>query len=467
VIDITLSSTNEAPQPGTTRRTALAGAGAAIVASGGVLGACTRPSGPTLQARPASPVPITYWKSLSGPRHDAQVALVNRFNDAQERVRVSLEHVGEYNTAYERLRIALASGSPPDTMMLGTNADMPAFARLGVLEPLDDLARADGTFNLNELDAGFVRDSRVGGALFQLPFARSVPLLFTNLDLLAEAGQPETLPTTWQVFLEAAQRFVRTRRLPGTDDQVAAAAGALRTPAQSATALAAPMAFGAGTSYWEFQSTLWSFGGAFSDTRRAVKADTPESISAFQFLADLVHRHRVALATKAAQTVFTQGQLAFLITSSANLTQIEEAAPFRVGAGAVPAAATVGVPGGGAGLSLLQPVSRAHREAGWQFLTFMTSAESTAYFARTTGYSPVRPAAHEEPALRAFLASHPNARVALAQSDRVKPVDAILAAPFANRRIEEALEAILFAGTPVAETCATLAAALRRAAAEG
>jgi sn-glycerol 3-phosphate transport system substrate-binding protein len=448
----------------TRRKTLLAAAGA--LAGAGVLGACSRPSESKPSARTAPPVEITYWKSLSGPRHEAQVTLVNAFNQSQDKVRVSLEHVGEYNPASERLRIALASGSPPDTVMLGTNADMPAFARLGVLEPLDEPARTDASFHLNDLDAGFVRDSRVNGQLFQLPFARSVPLLFANLDLLAGAGQPDTLPATWAAFLEAAQRFMRTRRAPAGEEESGAAGGAPRQPGQSAAALAAPLAFGAGTSYWEFQSTLWSFGGAFSDAKRAVKADTPESIAGFQFLADLIHRHRVALATKAAQTVFTRGQLTYLVTSSANLTQIEDAAPFRVGAGPVPSAATAGVPGGGAGLSLLQPVSHARKEAGWRFLTHMTSVESTAYFARTTGYSPVRPAAREDPSLRVFLDTHPNARVALAQTDKVKPVDAILAAPFANRRIEEALEAILVAGAPVPETCATLATNLRRAANE-
>ncbi len=433
--------------------------------------ACTRPvatmSGVQAASPSQPPLQLTYWKSLSGPRHDAQVQLVDAFNATQDGARVTLEHQGEYNALSDKLRIALASGAPPDIAMLGTNADMPAFARLSVLQPLDGFARADTSFHLEDLAPGFVRDSRISlptqpgaratGALFQLPFARSTPLLYANLDQLRAHGLPETLPTTWPALLDVAQRLVRARRNTARDGEAAAS----DTAAGSA---AGPFAHGAGTSWWEFQPMLWAFGGAYSDTQRRVRIDAPVSIEAMQFLADLVHRHRVTLATKNAQAAFLRGEIALLTTSSANLTQIEESASFGVGVAPVPGSRDKAVPGGGAGLSLLQAAPLLAKEHGWRFLTFMTSTESTAFFARATGYAPVRPAAHADPRLAAALSRSPNARIALAQIDRVRPVDAILAAPYANKRIEEALEAILFHGASVPDTCANLAAQLRQAA---
>jgi ABC-type glycerol-3-phosphate transport system substrate-binding protein len=108
--------------------------------------------------RPAPPVELSYWKSLSGPRHDAQVKLTDDFNAGRSDVKVTLEHAGEYNALSEKLRVALASGAPPDVVMLGTNADMPAFARIQALEPLDALASADKTFHLDDYYSGFRQD---------------------------------------------------------------------------------------------------------------------------------------------------------------------------------------------------------------------------------------------------------------------------------------------------------------------
>ncbi len=133
---------------------------------------------------------------------------------------------------------------------------------------------------------------------------------------------------------------------------------------------------------------------------------------------------------------------------------------FRVRAAPPPGYRYHAVPGGGSGLSLLKDTTPREQAAGWAFLTFMTSAGSTAAFARATGYTPVRPAALRDPALRHFLETHPNAGTALAQAAAVRPTDAILAAPFVNRHIEGALSRVLFEGAAVSQTCADLARSL-------
>ena len=419
---------------------------AALAAPSGLLAACAAPAEHTA-SRAQPPVELGYWKSLSGPRHDAQVALTDRFNESQPEARVSLEHAGEYNALSEKLRIALASGAPPDVVMLGTNADMPAFAHVNALEPLDSLVAADKSFHLEDFSPGFVRDSRFSEVLVQLPFARSAPLLVANVDQLRGAGLPETPPNTWAALLDRGHALMRANAL---------LAGAEERPYA---------AFGSGTGWWEFQSILWSHGGAFSDERQRVLIDTPPSIAATQLLADLVHRHRIAAATKNMLPDFLRGALTLLVTSSANLTQLADGAAFSLGVALVPAldaGTPAQVPGGGAGLSLIRGVRGRRQQAGWAFLRHMTSAESSAFFARSTGYTPVRPDALRDPELAAFYARVPGARLALAQLERERPVDAILATPLANRHISDALERVLFAGDSVPTVCTTLATTLQR-----
>jgi sn-glycerol 3-phosphate transport system substrate-binding protein len=437
------------------------GAGGALAA--GTLGAaCARPvrEAPPAEPRVRPATAVTYWKSLSGPRHDAQVALVEDFHARRPDVTVTLEHAGEYSQAAEKLRVALAGGTAPDVAMLAVNTDLPAFARLRALQPLDSIARGaiDGFY------PGFLRDCRVEGQLYALPFARSTPLLYLNADLLRGAGLPDTVPAgapgTWPHFLDLCQRLVRARGgapgAPSTSEIEALEGGPQR--AQPAFA-----AYGVGTNWLEFQPLLWSFGGAYSDARMQPRIAEPASVEALQFLADLVHRHRVALATRAAQTEFVAGRIALLTVSSASLSQIEAEAHFRVLAAPLPVHRERGIPAGGSGLSLLRAAPPERRSAAWDLVQHLTSTASTSSFARATGYTPVRPAALREPLFQHHLSQHPNFRTALEQLAEVRPTDAVLSAPFANRAIEGALSRVLFDGVPPAQVCAALEEDFKRA----
>ncbi len=415
---------------GATRR------GLLLAAAAGLAG-CARPGIDVAPVQATPPAPLVYWKSLTGPRHDAQVRLVDAFNESQTAVRATLEHAGEYGPAAAKLRVALASGAVPDAMLLSVNTDLPAFARMGALQPLDALVAREP--ERHRFYPTLLEDGRVDRRLFQLPFARSVPLLFANQELLAGAGlrEEDASPATWDAYLDVCRRVQVAR------------------PEEPVSGIT--------TSWWEFQSTLWSFGGAYSDQRGVPLTASPRSLAAFQFQADLVHRHGLAAATKQAQKEFLAGGRAFLTGSSASLTEIMDGAPFRAGAARLPAPASGGpggVPGGGAGLVLLEDSTR--HEAGWAFLRFMTSTESAAMFSGATGYSPVRPNALGRPEVQRLLARHPEAAVALGELSRMRPVDAVLAKPGASTHIQDALQQMLFDGAPVRQTCEALADALRR-----
>src|SRR5687768_14892171 len=102
--------------------------------------------------------------------------------------------------------------------MLGTNADLPAFAHINALEPLEPLVASDKTFHLDHFSPGFIRDSHFGDSLVQLPFARSVPLLVANVDHLRGAGLPETPPTSWPTLLERGHALMRAHALRAVEE---------------------------------------------------------------------------------------------------------------------------------------------------------------------------------------------------------------------------------------------------------
>jgi sn-glycerol 3-phosphate transport system substrate-binding protein len=425
-----------------------------ILAAPAVLAACGQtarpaPGGVSAGAQPAPlatrfprPVQLTYWKSLEGPRHDAQVKLTDDFNAGRDDVKVTLEHVGAYEQAAEKLGVALASGTPPDVMLLTVDSHMPAFARLGALHPLDEFARSDKGAQVEKYYPTFIQNGQVGGRQYQIPFARSTPLLYFNRDLLRAAGLPETAPGTWDEVLASSQRIGRAGSLTAPDGTVSAP-------------------YPAASDWWIFQTMLWTFGGSYSDPQFAVKIDGPEAVQAGQFLVDLVHRHRAADASKNGQNEFLQGKRAFLAASTANLTQIETGASFRVGAAFMPGQKVRAVPGGGSGLSLLQATAREKKEAGWEFIKTVTNTAATVYFSQATGYMPVRSDAMEHPEMRAFLEAHPNARVTIDQLQYVRTNDAIIGTPLASVKVQAALTRVLFEQANVRQTLDDLARDLR------
>lgn len=374
------------------------------------------------------PVAVQYWKSLEGPRHDAQVKLTDDFNAKRSDVKVALEHVGAYALAAEKLTAALAANTPPDVMLLTVDQHMPAFARQGALLPLDEFAKSDKSAQFDKYAPGFIKNGTVAGKLYQIPFARSTPLLYFNKDHFKAAGLPETAPSTWDQLVEVGQKLTRAGVLQPASDEP-------HTRAMSAVSY-----------WWSFQSMLWAFGGKYSDDKFNPAVAQTESVQALEFLSDTVKRHQVARAYKtagAAQTAFLQGQLSIEIQSTANLTQIMQGAPFRVGAAFLPMKKERAVPGGGAGLTIINSIPREKKEAGWEFMKFVTTTPNTIYFSQQTGYMVVRTDAGDQPEYKKFLADNPNAKVTFDQMQYVRTQDSIVEVPQVTPAIEAQMWQVL------------------------
>lgn len=378
------------------------------------------------------PVQLTYWKSLEGPRHDAQVKLTDDFNASRSDVKVALEHVGAYAAAAQKLTAALAGNTPPDVMLLTVDQHMPAFARQGALLPLDEFARSDKSAQFDKYAPGFIKNGTKGGKLYQIPLARSTPLLYFNKDHFKAAGLPETAPGTWDQVIEIGQKLTR--------------ANVSQAASEEPRIRAVPVASG----WWPFQSILWAFGGKYSDDSFTPAVTQIESVQAMQFLVDLVKRHQAARAYKgSAQNAFLQGQLSMVFESTANLTQVEKAAPFRVGAAFMPRQKERAVPGGGSGLTIIQSIPREKQEAGWEYMKFFTNTPNTIYFSQQTGYMVVRTDAADTPEYKKFLADNPNAKVTFDQMQHVRTQDSIVEVPQVTPAVEATIWSILSEDKPV------------------
>jgi sn-glycerol 3-phosphate transport system substrate-binding protein len=410
---------------------ACAGAGQGSGASGG------SPASPRLGPNGFTfkqPLQLTYWKSLEGPRHEAQVKLTDDFNASRSDVRITLEHVGNYAQAAEKLTTVLAANTPPDVMLLTVDTFMPGFARMGALHPLDEFARVDKSARMDTYVPGFLKNATINGKLYQVPLARSTPILYYNKDHFRTAGLPETPPNTWSQVLDAAQTLTRS--------------GALQPDSADASRLAFPVA----GYWWTFQAATWAFGGRLSDDTFAPTVTQNETVQAMQYLADMVLRHRVARAYRTvgpSSTAFQQGQLSFLVESTAVLSEVQSKTAARVGAAFMPQQKQRAVPGGGSGISIINSIAMEKKEAGWEFMKFATSTPNTVYFSKMTGYMVVRTDAEKHQDFQDYLRQVPNAKVTFDQMQFVRTQDSIAEVPGAPAAIEDAIREVMVDGKNV------------------
>lgn len=397
------------------------------------------------------PVAIEYWKSLEGPRHEAQVKLTDDFNASRSDVKVTLTHVGNYDQAAQKLTTALASATTPDTFLSPVDTYMPGFARLGAFYPLDDFAKADKSAHMDTYAPGLLKGGVVNGKLYQIPLARSTPVMYYNKDHLRQAGLPETPPDTWDQVVDVSQKLAR--------------AGVVQPDPNDNLRIAFPVA---GYS-WTFEASVWTLGGRLSDDKFAPTMTSPETVQAVQYLVDLVQKQRVARGYRTAgnsNTAFQQGQLSFFLESTAQLTQTEQNTSARVGAAFIPKQKQRAVPGGGSGISILTATAQEKKEAGWEFMKFVTTTPNTVYFSKMTGYLVVRTDAEKDADFQAYLKEHPNAKVTFDQMQYVRTQDSITEVTGSTGAIEEAIRTMVIDGKAVKASLDDLQTKLTNLAAE-
>ena len=152
------------------------------------------------------------WTGTRIPLMDSQLELFARY---YPEIEVSSEVVTPADL--ERVNTtAIASGSPPDVMMMRSDL-IPFLADNGAIRPLDDLIERDN-MDVDEIFyAGELGAVRYNGQTWGLPMVvgGSRHYIYYNLDLVEQAGlDPNNLPKTWEELEEWA-RVIR-REIPGS-----------------------------------------------------------------------------------------------------------------------------------------------------------------------------------------------------------------------------------------------------------
>jgi multiple sugar transport system substrate-binding protein len=125
-------------------------------------------------------------------------------------VKVEFSSIANQTDADNKFLLAVAGGVPIDVIRTNPEFNLHGFAKAGLIQPLDDLAKKVG-LNLEEFYPAALDIARVDGKLYAIPYT-VVPIagLFYRTDIFAAAGvAPPNASWSWEnEFVAAARKLV-------------------------------------------------------------------------------------------------------------------------------------------------------------------------------------------------------------------------------------------------------------------
>ncbi|MCD8123192.1 MAG: ABC transporter substrate-binding protein [Clostridiales bacterium] len=355
---------------------------------------------------------ITFWHSMGGVNGEAMEYLINKFNEENEKgITVEAQYQGAYDDAINKLKSAQIGNMGADLVQIydiGTRFMIDS----GWIIPMQQLIDADG-WDESVIEPNIAAYYSVDNELYSMPFNSSTPLMYYNKDMFEAAGIteiPDSLPGIEAIGDDLLEKG-------GADEVIALAI------------------YG-----WFFEQFTCKQGEHYVNNGNgregiatAVEFDSNGSglktLTAWKSLADKGYAPNVGRGGDAGLADFSSGKAAITLASTASLKQIlnDVNGKFEVGTAYFPKVSDEdqgGVSIGGASLWALNNEDPEREAAVWEFVKFLVSPESQAYWNVMTGYFPVNVEAHDEQLFLDNIAEYPQFETAIDQLHDSSPESA-------------------------------------------
>lgn len=337
------------------------------------------------------PVDIVFWHGMANDLEPPLVALTERYNASQDKVRVELQNQTSYDSLLDKY-INVGQGSRP-TLAQFPEYVVRSISDSGTTVPAEACLESSG-FDTGTFVPRTLTAYEYEGIQRGMPFNVSNPVLFYNRKIFEAAGlDPDDPPVSLEDLRVAAEAIVSSGAAPvglvldtGTDsgggwylEQWFGRAG--EPFADNGNGRIAPA-----TEVFfdnEVGVELTTFLQEMIDDGLAISiGDNPGGQDAFFKLADPVDRGAMTIATSAALG-------SVLVALEAGLGG--DIQPADIGVGPMPGPSdTPQVQVGGASLWIVADKSPEETAAAWDYITFLLGAEAQSEWAAATGYVPVR-----------------------------------------------------------------------------
>jgi len=333
-------------------------------------------------------------------------------------VKIDAVYAGSYQDTITKVLTAVRGGNPPQLSVI-LAVDMFTLIEEDAIVAFEDLITTDEERAwLDSFYPAFMENSQTGGKTYGVPFQRSTPVLYWNKDAFKEAGlDPDTPPGTWDEMVSFGKKLTKT------DSSGNVSQWGLRIPTS-------------GFPYWLFQGlTTQNDVFLMNSDGNQTYFDDPKVIEALQFLVDLSTKHKIMapgiVEWGTTPKAFFERETAMMWTTTGNLTNVRNNAPFDFGVAMLPANKRRGAPTGGGNFYVFKDSTDEQKKASLEFIKWITAPEQAAKWTIATGYVAPRPDAWETPAMKDYTADFPPALVA---RDQLKFATAELST-YQNQRV--------------------------------
>ena len=349
-------------------------------------------------------VQIEFWYGLGGELGKTMENVIKEFNDSQDRIEVIGVQQSSYDETKKMVQAAMASGTVPATTLLGYDA-LNMFKGRGVLEPVDSYIEKDEDFQKEDYFETFLEYCiDMEGQTIGLPVYGTTQVMYYRKDVFKEAGiNPEDAFKNWQSLAEAAEKLTVVEN-------------------------GETVFYGWEPMYDEMnlKDIAYSNGGdVLSEDGTKVTVNTPEWVEAWESVRKWIHEDKIMRIHfggdgweywyKTIDDVM-QDRAAGYTGSSGDQGDLDFnkiAAHIQPGFNDNPPSPYADA----LTCAVLSKASKEEKQAGFEWLTYLTSAESTAKFSMKTGYIPVRKKALEDEEFKKYLEEHPEAKVPIEQME--------------------------------------------------
>ena len=350
------------------------------------------------EATADDPVELTmyYPIAVGGPLEDVMDGLVAGFEEENPHIDVNPVYSGNYDDTLVQAQSAIDAGDVPATTVL-LSTDMFSLIDDDLLVPFDDVVATEEEEEwLDSFYDEFMYNSRdAEGTTWGIPFQRSTIVQYYNKEAFEEAGlDPDQPPSDWDELVEMSAQLQE-----GSDVQ-----WGVQMPSS-------------GFPYWLFQTFTTQLGVEIvNDEGNEVYLDKPEVTEALEFWHSLNEEHGVhppgVVDWGTTPEDFMQEEVGIIWTTTGNLANIRDNAPFDFGVSMLPERERRGSPTGGGNFYLFADAPPEQQRAAVELIRYLTQPEQAAEWSIETGYVAPLPEAWETDAMQEYVADFPEAEVA-------------------------------------------------------
>lgn len=396
---------------------------------------------------------ISFWHSMGGVNGQAIDTLVQKFNDENEYgITVEAEYQGSYDDALNKLKSAQIGNMGADLVQvyeIGTRFMIES----GWIVPMQSMVNED-EYDTSVLESNLAAYYTINDMLYSMPFNSSTPLMYYNKDMFDAAGITE-IPDSLESIAQIGDKL-------------------LDSGAQEVMSL--------GIYGWFFEQFIGKQGLEYANngngrTEAATAVAFDENgaaaniLNEWKNLYDLGYAPNVGKGGDAGLADFSAGKSAITLGSTASLKQIlqDVDGKFEVGTAYFPKVKSTdegGVSIGGASLWALDNNDPKKLRATWEFVKFLISPESQAFWNAETGYFPVNVDAHDEDVFKENIEKYPQFETAIDQlHDSAPQYAGALLSVFSEARaiVESEIESMLNGNETVDEAVDSMASQINDA----